>query len=143
MAEIRCTSCGQKNRVGELKPGQTAVCGKCKSPLSLTNAGTVTITDANFESLVRSGGPIVVDFWAAWCGPCRIVGPIIENLAAERSDVRFGKLNVDENPATSARFVVSSIPTLIFFADGKEKDRLTGAAPKPHIERWIAQQMRA
>jgi thioredoxin len=110
--------------------------------LKETGGTPLTITDANFDSLVRSGGPIVVDFWAAWCGPCRIIGPIIESLAAERSDVRFGKLNVDENPRTSSQFVVSTIPTLIFFGEGKEKDRLNGAVPKAHIERWINQQLR-
>ena len=141
MPDVRCAACGQLNRIGELKPGQKAVCGRCKTPLS-ASSGPVIVTDANFDSVVRDATPIVVDFWAAWCGPCRIVAPIIEDLAASRGDVRFGKLNVDENPRTASRFVVSSIPTLIFFADGRERDRLTGAAGKPHLERWIDQQLR-
>ena len=147
MSEIRCSSCGQKNRVGKLKEGQKAVCGKCKTPLPVPTeqaAGgePIVITDTNFDSVVRDGTPIVVDFWAPWCGPCRTIAPTIEAMARERGDVRFGKLNVDENPRTAGRFMVSGIPTLILFNDGAEQDRLQGAAGRPHIERWIDQQLR-
>jgi len=84
-------------------------------------------------------GSFVVDFWAAWCGPCRVIGPVIEELASERSDVRFGKLNVDENPGTAGKFRVQGIPLLVFFRDGVERGRVVGAVPKSQIEAAIGQ----
>ena len=132
---VRCPSCGQANRVPDLGAGKQAVCGKCKAPL--TTGAPLELTDANFRSATASGA-FVVDFWAAWCGPCRMIGPVIEELARERSDVRFGKLNVDQNPRTSAAFGVQGIPLLVFFRDGVEKGRVTGAVPKGHIEHAIA-----
>ena len=112
------------------------MCGKCKTALT-ANRQPVTLTDSTFSSEV-SRGKTVVDFWAAWCGPCRTVGPVIDALAAERSDVRFGKLNVDENPRTASAFGVQSIPLLVFFRDGKEAGRLVGAVPKGQIEAAIS-----
>jgi thioredoxin 2 len=133
---VRCPSCGQANRVPEIGSGKKAVCGKCHA--SLGSAGApIELTDATFRTAIASGG-FVVDFWAAWCGPCRTIGPVIEELARERSDVRFGKLNVDENPRTSAAFGVQGIPLLVFFRDGVERGRVTGAVPKAHIEQAIA-----
>ena len=116
-----------------LAGGKTVVCGKCKTPLT---GKPSTLTDANFRSEIAQGKH-VVDFWAAWCGPCRMVGPIIDALAAERSDVRFGKLNVDENPRTAAAFQVQGIPLLVFFRDGAEAGRVVGAVPKTQIEAAI------
>lgn len=94
------------------------------------------LTDATFRAGIAQGAS-VVDFWAAWCGPCRMVSPILDALASERSDVRFGKLNVDENPRTAAAFGVQSIPLLVFFRDGNEAGRLVGAVPKGQIEAAI------
>lgn len=111
------------------------MCGKCGTPLM---GDVATLTDANFRDATAQG-PFVVDFWAAWCGPCRMVGPVIDALASERSDVRFGKLNVDENPRTAAAFGVQSIPLLVFFRDGKEEGRVVGAVPKGKIESAIEQ----
>ena len=105
------------------------MCGKCGTALG----GVVTLTDANFRDAIASGS-FVVDFWAAWCGPCRMVSPIIDALASERTDVRFGKLNVDDNPRTAAAFGVQSIPLLVFFRDGNEAGRVVGAVPKGQIE---------
>ena len=132
---IRCPVCGQANRVPSLGSGKRAVCGKCKSPLE--GGEPLILTDANFRESIASGA-FVVDFWAAWCGPCRVIAPVIEALAAERSDVRFAKLNVDENPRTAAAFKVQGIPLLIFFRDGVEVGRLVGAVPRPQIESAIA-----
>jgi thioredoxin 2 len=132
---VRCPSCGQANRVPDLGTGKSAVCGKCKAPLGA--GAPVTLTDANFRSAI-AGGAYVVDFWAGWCGPCRMIAPVIDELARERADVTFGKLNVDENPRTSAAFGVQGIPLLIFFRDGVEKGRVTGAVPKSHIEAAMA-----
>ncbi len=93
----------------------------------------ITVSDANFFETIRSG-KAVVDFWAAWCGPCRMIAPVIEQLATERTDVRFLKLNVDENPQTAARFGVQGIPLLVFFRDGAEAGRVVGAVPRAQIE---------
>ena len=133
---VRCAACGQANRVPPLGSGKKAVCGKCGAELG--SRQPVTLTDSNFRDTTANGA-FVVDFWAAWCGPCRMVGPVIDELAGERSDVRFGKLNVDENPRTAAAFGVQSIPLLVFFRDGKEAGRVVGAVPKGKIETAIQQ----
>ena len=138
---IRCPACGQANRVPALGAGKRAVCGRCKASLETPGTGAagghpVELTDANFASQIGRGR-FVVDFWAAWCGPCRTIAPIIEQLAAERTDVRFGKLDVDHNPRTAAAFRVQGIPLLVFFRDGEEAGRLTGAVPRPQIEAAI------
>jgi len=132
---IRCTACGQANRVPDVGSGKKAVCGKCRAPLG-ASGGPIVLTDGTFDERIREGN-VVVDFWAAWCGPCRIIGPVIDALAAERTDVRFAKLNVDENPRTSSRFGVQGIPLLIFFRDGVEAGRVVGAVPRTQIEAAI------
>jgi len=134
---VRCPSCGQANRVPPLGSGKKAVCGKCRAALDGDGGHeVVTLTDASFKPAVASGR-FVVDFWAAWCGPCRIIAPVIEQLASERTDVRFGKLNIDENGRTAEAFGVQSIPLLVFFRDGKEAGRLVGAVPRGQIEAAI------
>ena len=88
-------------------------------------------TDANLESEIKSGQPLVVDFWATWCGPCRMVSPIIDELAGEYDGkIKIGKLNVDENPDSPARYSVRNIPTILFFKDGQLVDRKVGAQSK-------------
>lgn len=95
----------------------------------------IALTDANFHSEVAKHKIIVVDFWAPWCGPCRMVGPLVEELAAEYSGkVTFGKLNVDDNSTIPSMFGVRGIPTLIVFKDGQVIDTLVGACSKSHIE---------
>ena len=123
-----------------LGSGKTAVCGKCGKELSASDGGghPIELSDADFAPKIQSG-KYVVDFWAAWCGPCRMIAPVIEQLASERGDIRFGKLNVDENPRTSAAFGVQGIPLLIFFNDGQERGRVVGAVPRGKIEQAIQQ----
>ena len=133
---VRCAACGQANRLPAVGGGQKAVCGKCRAPLAAGHP--VQLTDANFRDEIARG-KVVVDFWAAWCGPCRMIGPVIEALASERSDVKFGKLNVDENQRTASAFNVQGIPLLVFFKDGVERGRLVGAVPRPRIESAISQ----
>jgi thioredoxin len=138
---MRCPSCGQANRVRELASGEKVVCGTCKAPLGADGDGNghpITLNDADFRKQIAQG-PAVVDFWAPWCGPCRMIGPVIEQLAGERKDIRFAKLNVDENPRTSQDFGVHGIPLLVFFKDGVERGRVVGAVPKGQIEAAIRQ----
>jgi len=98
----------------------------------------IVLSDATFSSEIAKYPVLVVDFWAVWCGPCRMVAPIIEQLAKEYSGrVVFGKLNVDENPLTSNEFEVQSIPTLLIFVDGEPVDGIIGAVPKHQIESKI------
>lgn len=137
---VRCAACGQANRVPPLSSGKKAVCGQCKAPLGASRA-PVVLTDATFASQIARG-PAVVDFWAQWCGPCRTIAPVIEELAGEQPDVTFAKLNVDENPVTATRFRVQSIPLLIFFRDGVEQGRVVGAVPKSTIDSAIRQHLR-
>lgn len=95
----------------------------------------IVLTDFNFKETVRKHPLMLVDFWAPWCGPCRIVSPIVEELAEElKGKVAFGKLNVDENRGTAADFQIFSIPTLVIFKDGVEVDRVIGAVPKKMIK---------
>ena len=93
------------------------------------------VTDANFQAdVLDSETPTLVDFWAPWCGPCRVVHPILEEIAAERDDLRIVSLNVDDNQQTAGRYEVLSIPTLILFKDGAEAKRVVGAMPKRRLE---------
>jgi len=133
---VRCPSCGATNRVpvANLRAGKRPVCGRCKTPLPL-EAAPVTVTDANFAREVEASPvPVLLDMWAPWCGPCHMVGPVVEELAKEMAGrVRVAKLNVDENPATAARFHVQSIPTLLVLKNGREIERIVGAQPKAAI----------
>jgi thioredoxin 1 len=99
-------------------------------------AGTLfEVTDTNFQAeVIESEQPVLVDFWAPWCGPCRVVAPVLEAIAAEREDVRIVKLNVDENQQTAATFEVLSIPTLILFKNGEVAKKVIGAYPKRKLE---------
>ena len=93
------------------------------------------VTDTNFQAeVIESETPVLVDFWAPWCGPCRVVGPVLEEIAAERDDLKIVKLNVDENQQTAANFQVLSIPTMIVFKGGEPVKKVIGAYPKKKLE---------
>jgi thioredoxin 2 len=137
---IRCPSCSAVNRVprDKLAAGGAPVCGRCKKALPLSEK-PIAVTDATFASEVeRSPMPVVVDMWAPWCGPCRMIAPVLDELAGEMAGrIRFAKLNVDENPATASRFNVRSIPTLLVLSGGREIDRIVGVEPKSEIVRRL------
>ena len=139
-----CGNCGAQNRVDEIRLATSeAKCGRCGEKLKGIAASSsqqdlkpITITDQTFERevLQATGRPILVDCWAPWCGPCRIIAPVLDQLAAEsQGNYRIAKLNVDENPQISSRFQIASIPTMLIFKDGKLIDRLIGAQPKQAI----------
>ena len=97
------------------------------------------VSDADFEAeVLKASGPVVVDFWAEWCGPCRMIAPALEEIAGSLGEkVKIVKLNVDENPQTAAKYGIQSIPTLMIFKDGQMASRQIGAAPKQKLEQWI------
>jgi thioredoxin 1 len=101
--------------------------------------GVAKVSDANFESeVLKSSEPVVVDFWAEWCGPCKMIAPALEEIAGSLAGkVKIVKLNVDENPATASKYGIMSIPTLMLFKNGELASRQIGAAPKAKLEQWI------
>jgi thioredoxin 2 len=148
MGIVTCTNCGTKNRVNTAEASsRVPVCGKCGQPLKLTGGAPADtgkplhVTDADFSSVVSRADdrPVLIDCWAEWCGPCRIVGPIMDQLAAEANGrYIIGKLDVDNNPRTSAQYKIQSIPTMLVFKNGKLVDRLVGAQPKQVIATKLA-----
>ncbi len=98
----------------------------------------VEVTDANFDEFVKNNPKVIVDCWAAWCAPCRMLTPIIDELAEEKADVKFAKLDVDKNRAVPSRYGILSIPTLLYFKDGQLVDKTLGALPKQAIESRLA-----
>ena len=147
VTSIRCAQCGATNRVprAKLEQGLKPVCGRCKQPLPTSAAAPITVTDATFAADVeRSPLPVLVDAWAPWCGPCRLIAPALEELAEELAgQVRIAKLNVDENPRTAGRFDVRSIPTLLVMVGGREVERIVGAQPKHAIREQLERALAA
>ena len=137
MQVLSCSQCGAKNRVDEtrLAAGE-AQCGRCKGKLVAVGTKPSIVTDATFgkEVLQVEGSPTLVDCWAPWCGPCRAIAPVLDQLAVEsRGRYRIAKLNVDENPRIASEYQISSIPTMLIFKNGKLIDRIIGAVPKQVI----------
>jgi thioredoxin 2 len=136
---IRCLKCGTKNRMPEEKLHQKPLCGKCHEPLVIDQqqAKPIEVTDDSFtREVLAADTSVLVDCWAPWCSPCRTLAPIIEELASDYANgVKIAKLNVDENPVTASQYGIRSIPTMLFFKDGKLVQRLVGVLPKEEIEK--------
>jgi thioredoxin 2 len=137
MVQVVCPSCLTANRVPSERLGEAPKCGKCHAPL--LDGKPVALDEASFDTVVgRTELPVVVDFWAPWCGPCRAMAPAFEAAAAELgSRTRFAKVNTDEAQALAARHGIRGIPTLILFQAGNEVRRISGALDKRSLVRWI------
>jgi thioredoxin 2 len=138
---IRCLKCGTKNRMPEERLNSKPLCGKCKEPLIIVkqNVKPIEVTDDSFaREVLTTETSVLVDCWAPWCGPCKSLAPIIEELATDYTNgVKVAKLNVDENPITASQYGIRSIPTMLFFQEGRLVERLVGALPKQEIEKHL------
>jgi thioredoxin 2 len=136
---LTCSNCNSTNRVPAARLREGPKCGKCKAPITVRAPVTID-SDADFQELVgQSPLPVLIDFWAPWCGPCRMVAPALEALAEERAGrVVIGKVNTDELPEVASRFGIRSIPTMVLFRDGQEAHRESGAMPAAAIVKRFA-----
>ena len=132
-ATVRCQFCHTLNRVDVARADERPRCGSCRRPILLDRP--IKTTDEDFDRLIgESTVPILVDFYADWCGPCKIMAPLLDDLASDRrGTLLVAKLDTDANPGTSERFGIRGIPTLVAFRDGVETGRVTGAVPHDQI----------
>jgi thioredoxin 2 len=131
---LKCPRCGQQNRVKAAAAG-VPHCARCGAPLPWL----VDVSSSDFQTGVEASPvPVLADFWAPWCAPCRMVAPAVEKMAADLAGkLKVVKINTDEQPDLGSRFGVRGIPTLILFESGREKDRVTGAMPGPQLRSWV------
>lgn len=136
---IACGNCRTKNRIPFSRIKENPVCARCKTSLAGIPYAPVNVTDNRFQKeVVQHKGPVLVDCWAPWCGPCRSIGPILDNLAKEYAGrIKIVKINMDKNQATASKYAIQSIPTMLFFKDGRIRDSLIGAFPKTEIVKKI------
>ncbi len=132
-----CPHCDRINRVPPERFADGPRCGTCRQPL--LDGHPLELNERNFDRHIEAGGlPVLVDFWAPWCGPCRSMAPVFSAAAAElKTGARFAKVNTEEHPALAARYGIRSIPTLILFRAGQERDRHSGALDRHQLIDWV------
>jgi len=140
---VKCLACGKKNRVSESQLSKRAICGKCQSILSIPRTPKPTLlSETNFDSYIqKSTKPVLIDCWASWCAPCKMLEPVLEEFAALHPSISVAKVDVEANQVITAKLRISTVPTLILFVDNREVKRISGAVSLQVLENelnpWI------
>lgn len=140
--QLVCPDCLAANRVARERLAEAPVCGKCRA--RLLPSKPIALNDGNFDRYVDTGDqPVLVDFWAGWCPPCRLMVPVLDEVARQRADVRVAKVDTAVGESIAARFGIRSIPTLVLLLRGRELARHAGAVPAPRLLAWLDQSLAA